>query len=220
MDNAFNYIQGQMDTRFDETLDDNRPSFTEVVSASIGRAYDPLYEYVKFQNNRSTSFREEGFDPFTQIPDHLKDYSSSLLGAHTQEEFDELVRIAEESLDRRRVLSEASFGQQLGASLFDPINLIAIPLTGGSSIGMQALRTGASVGALTAAQEGLIYATDPTATGAEFALNVGTGFAVGSAFGTLGGILSRGSAPRVIRNTTNDIEEAQEALTPKKAVLH
>ena len=64
MDNAFNYIQGQMDTRFDETLDDNRPSFTEVVSASIGRAYDPLYEYVKFQNNRSTSFREEGFDPF------------------------------------------------------------------------------------------------------------------------------------------------------------
>ena len=88
------------------------------------------------------------------------------------------------------------FGQQLGASLFDPINLIAIPLTGGSSIGMQALRTEASVGALTAAQEGLVYATDPTATGAEFALNVGTGFAVGSAFGTLG-ILSRGSAPKL-----------------------
>ena len=55
---------------------------------------------------------------------------------------------------------------------------------------------------------GLVYATDPTATGAEFALNVGTGFAVGSAFGTLGGILSRGSAPKVIRNTTNDIEQA------------
>ena len=216
MDNAFDYIQGQMDTRFIATPDDNRPSFGEVVSASIGRAYDPLFEYVKFQSNRSTSFREEGFDPFPQIPDHLNDYSSSLLSAHTQEEFDELVRIAEESLDRRRVLSQASFGQQLGASLFDPINLIAIPLTGGASVGMQALRTGASVGALTAAQEGLIYATDPTATGAEFALNVGAGFAVGSAFGTLGGILSRGSAPAVIRNTTNDIEQAQEAFTPKE----
>ena len=95
-----------MDTRFRATAQDNRPSFTEVVSASIGRAYDPLYEYLKFQSNRSTRFREEGFDPFPQIPDHLKDYSSSLLGAHTQEEFDELARISEESLDRRRVLSE------------------------------------------------------------------------------------------------------------------
>ena len=91
MDNAFDYIQGQMDTRFRATPDDNRPSFGEVVSASVGRAYDPLYEYVKFESNRSTSFREEGFDPFLQIPDHLNDYSSSLLGAHTQEEFDELV---------------------------------------------------------------------------------------------------------------------------------
>ena len=64
MDNAFDYVQGQMDTRFRATAQDNRPSFTEVVSASIGRAYDPLYEYLKFQSNRSTRFREEGFDPF------------------------------------------------------------------------------------------------------------------------------------------------------------
>ena len=46
MDNAFDYIQGQMDTEFRATPDDNRPSFGEVVSASVGRAYDPLYEYL------------------------------------------------------------------------------------------------------------------------------------------------------------------------------
>ena len=214
MENALNYIQGQMDTRFQGTPSDNRPYFSEVLSATIGRAYDPLYEMTKFQSNRTAKYREEGFDPVGQIPMHLRDYSSSLLQANNQAEFDELVRISNESLERRQVLSQASFGQQLGAALFDPINLIAIPLTGGTSVGMQALRTGAAVGALSAAQEGAIYATDPTATGSEFALNTGAGFAVGATFGALSGILKKGLAPTVIRNTTNDINEMENVLTP------
>lgn len=159
------------------------PSFFEVVGASVGYAYDPIYEYI----NNAIKFRGEedpNYRPLEDI-DGYEAYRDDLMDAKNKEHMIELKRAIDENTARREILSRASFGQHFIAGLADPINLIALPF-GGPSVGLARsfFRTGASVAALQVGQETLRAPFDPNNIPMESAINVGTAFVAGGILGT------------------------------------
>ncbi len=80
----------------------------------------------------------------------------------------------DENEARREVLSNSSFWAQLGAGVFDPINIIALPLGGPAlTIGKTALRGAVGVGSLQTGLEAARFPVDPLANITESALNIG-----------------------------------------------
>ena len=182
-----------------------KPTFGQTLSASLGYSYDPIIESIRAQNQFGNE-RQQGYNPFDDLGDHGL-YAMHLRHATSPEHMAFLKRGINESIERRQILADSSFTALLGAGLFDPLNLVALPLGGPSiGIGRSALRVGAGVGMLQAGVEtALIQPNDPVQTAAESIYNVVGATLFGAAFG--GAI----SIPLTAR--AKALRKAQEDLT-------
>ena len=159
------------------------PTFFDTLQASFGYSYDPVYEQI-MNHNRFGSERIDGYDPYKDMEGYEM-FATHLRGAVSPDHMASLKRGLNESMQRREVLANSSFLSQLGAGIFDPINLIALPFGGPAfGVGRSALRVGAGAATLQAGIETtLIQPFDPLQTGAESAANVAGAFIFGGALG-------------------------------------
>ena len=203
--------------------------FIDVVGANLGYTYDPIIEYIGDKVKYGNRF-DPNFDPILNMEGY-EQFASTLIDARNADHMESLKRQIRESSNRRKIMAEAGFVQNVVAGVFDPVNLLALPFGGaglwaaGARAGATgvllrgAARTGVGVATLQAGQEALKYPFDPLATVEESALNVGTAFVTG---GLIGGLISIPAATRarVELKTTEAIEEMHEAIktvTPEDA---
>lgn len=164
-------------------LEQDDPSFFDVVGASMGYTYDPIIETIsnaiEFRGQEDVNYR-----PLDDIQGY-EFYRDDLMDAKNAAHMVELKRGIDENIARREILSKATFGQHFFAGLADPVNLVALPF-GGAGIGLARsfLRTGTSVAALQAGQEVIRAPFDPLGTKTEIALNIGSAFVAGGLLGT------------------------------------
>ena len=143
---------------FKEPLD---PSFWETTKASVGYTYDPLIEYI--YNQAKFPEIDPTYNPIKDV-DGYEEFQSSLLYARNKKHKNSLKRGIDENKERRKVLENSSFWAQLGAGIFDPINLVALPLGGPAlSFGKAAVRGAVGVGALQTGLETIRYPVVPPA---------------------------------------------------------
>lgn len=164
-----------------------QPTFAQTVGATIGYTYDPAYEFVRNKIIYG-SVRQKGYNPLTDMEGY-EQYAVHLTRAVSPEHMVDLKRGIDESNKRRQVLASSSLASQFFAGLYDPINIIALPL-GGPTVGAlrSAARVGVGVGALQAGVEvGLIQPFDPLQTAKESAINIVSATLFG---GALGGVAS------------------------------
>jgi hypothetical protein len=179
-----------------------RPSFKQTLEATIGYTYDPVIEHIKGQHTFPRE-RQEGYDPFADLGDHSL-FAMNLRHATSPAHMAHLKRGIDESIERRRILANSSFLSQLGAGLFDPLNLVALPF-GGPTVGFgrSAFRVGLGTAAIQTATEGfLIQPFDPMQTATESTYNIIGAGVFGAAFG---GVISipitrRASTLRKVRD--------------------
>jgi len=182
-----------------------KPTFGQTLKASLGYTYDPIIESIRAHNQFGNE-REQGYNPFEDLGSHGL-FAMHLRHATNSQHMSFLKRGIDESISRRQVLADSSFTALLGAGLFDPLNLVALPLGGPSvGIGRSALRVGAGVGMIQAGVEAtLIQPNDPVQTAAESMYNIVGATLFGAAFG--GAI----SIPLTAR--ARSLRKAQEDLT-------
>lgn len=161
----------------------DRPSFRQTLEATIGYTYDPIIEHIKGQHTFPRE-RQEGYDPFADLGDHGL-FAMNLRHATSPAHMAHLKRGIDESIERRRILANSSFLSQLGAGLFDPLNLVALPF-GGPTVGFgrSAFRVGMGTAALQTGAEGLlIQPFDAMQTATESTYNIIGAGLFGAAFG-------------------------------------
>ena len=162
------------------------PTFGETLSASLAYQYDPLFEsmgnYFKYRDAFDATYNP------LQDMEGYEEYAPDLVGANNSEHMFEMKRAIDESKQRREVLYNSSMLSQIGAGIFDPINLFALPFGGfGAGIAKSAFRVGAGTGALQVGLEAARYPFDAVGNVEESMFNVGTAFAGGM---ILGGLVS------------------------------
>jgi hypothetical protein len=167
------------------------PSFFDTLGASLGYSYAPAY------NTLTNSFRynpQKGYD-WRQDLEGYELFATDLNHAVSPQHMSKLKQDIEDSISRRQVLQNSSMLSQLGAGLFDPINLVALPFGGPAiGVGRSALRVGAGTAALELGLE-LTRQSDPLQTAQEGALNVLAAGAFGAGFGAaFGGVNARAYA--------------------------
>ena len=196
------------------------PTYDEAMGASLGRfrnafssplnINDTLYDY------------DPDFDVAQSIFDldpSYHEYSMNLIFAQNQNHLDHLIEKIDRSKEDQEILSRATIGQLAFVSLFDPINLIALPV----GVGVGAMRAGFQVGKatmmLTAAEEAVLSAIDPVQRDLQkSAINIGVSGLAGYTLGSIVGFATTPNSGRVIKSIANETEEAENALTPAKIV--
>ena len=190
------------------------PSFFETVGASLAYKYDPLRDF--FVGGSEFGFAplpEEGYVARDNIPEDLKEYGSTLLRATSPKHMNFLVDQVRDAQQTRKTLAESGVISSFAAEIFDPINWITIPFTGGATLGARALKTGVSTAAVVAGQEAIRYPLDPMATPEEAAINIGSSFVIGS---TLGGLASIPMQRRINaqRSAEQEIKNLEDQIMP------
>ena len=177
---------------FSQETDDIDVSLGQTISASLGYTYAPFNNAINNYFMFDESKRDPEYDPFQDMQG-FEDMSEYLKDAVNAEHMNVLKQQLLANEKRRRTLELSSFGSQLVAGLFDPINLVAIPFGGFTLSAMKAaVRTGAGVSVLTAGQEIARHPFDPLSTGKEVAANIGMSFVGGAILGgVVGGVVSR-----------------------------
>lgn len=197
-----------------------RPSFGQVVGATIGYTFAPAYEtigtYLLHGGERDPDYR------WQDDIEGYEDYASSLSLSNSAAMTAALKKTIDNSFERRALLSEASLGYQFAAELFNPINLVAIPIgLPAKTLGRAILRSGTSVAAIeTGVEATLRQPFDPVATYEESALNVLTTGLFGGAIGGAVNIPSINRA-RAFEKTNEALNEFFETIrnTEKLAPL-
>ena len=192
-------------TNLPEELKLEAVPFLSTVGASLGYTYDPMLELIsnqiQFPNINLQYSPQDDLEGYEEYQDHL-------LYARNKNHMTSMKRGIKENEARREVLANSSFWAQLGAGVFDPVNLIALPLGGPAlTVGRAALRGAVGVGALQTGLEAIRYPVDPLATVSESALNIGFAAVTG------GLITGAVSIPMVRRNNAlnKTIDDAQNA---------
>ena len=175
----------------DEELAKPGVPFFNTITASLGYTYDPIIEYII--NNKVFPDRDENYSPKDDLEGY-EEYATFLLSARSAGHMLSLKRGINENIERRETLQNSSFGAQIGASIFDPINFLTIPLGGPAiTLGRVALRGAIGVGVVQTGLEAIRYPVDPLATISESALNIGFAAVTG------GLITGATNVPRSIR---------------------
>mgnify|MGYP005989750051 FL=1 len=188
-------------------------TFGETLSAQLGYAYMPLQDAIANATNFGEEDRDQNYNPFDDM-ENFEQYQDYLKDAVNSDHMLQLKRQLMANEKRREILANSSFGSQLVAGLFDPINLIALPF-GGFALGAlrSAVRTGAGVAVIQAGQEAGRYPFDPLGTEKEVAANIGMAFIGGAALGgVVGGIVGRrqNKALRQLEKDANDLNNLAE----------
>ncbi|MAO21384.1 MAG: hypothetical protein CMJ25_11600, partial [Phycisphaerae bacterium] len=168
---------------FQRDIVSSRPSFGGTVSASVGYSLDPLFETVG-QTFKHGIQKEAGYNAMKDLGDYAI-YAGTLARAVSPDHMASMKRAIDESQARRQVLTDSTIGAQLLAGVFDPVNLVALPLGGPVvGVGKSALRVGVGVAALETGMElGLRQPFDALQTAEESAMNVVTGALFGAGIG-------------------------------------
>jgi len=177
---------------FSQEEEERDVPFGQTFSASLGYTYAPFNNAVNNFFMFDESMRDQDYDPFEDMEGY-EDMSDYLKDAVNAEHMSVLKKQLLANERRRKILEYSSFGSQIVAGMFDPINVFTIPFGGFTLSAMKAaVRTGAGVATLTAGQELLRHPFDPLSTGKEVAANVGMSFVAGSILGgVIGGVVSR-----------------------------
>ena len=188
------------------------PTFGDTLSASLGYQYAPLLDFIA--NKANYGFEKDPNYVPTNDMEGYEQFKDQLIHAQNERHMVDLKMQLEANLKRRKTLAESSIASQFFAGVFDPVNFVALPFGGAAvGIGRSMLRTGASVGAIQAAQESYRYPLDPLATPMEAAVNVGSAFAAGT---FLGGALSVPISRRAaaIKATEDQLQKVGSELVP------
>ena len=182
----------------------------DTVPASIGYQYAPILDAIRNTVTYGTE-RQAGYNPLDDI-DGYEQYQHTLMDALNPEHMADLKMQIDENLRRRQVLADSSFLANLGAGIFDPVNLVALPFGGAAAtVGRQFLRSGAGVAAVQTGLEVARAPFDPLATKGEVAMNIGSAFVIGGTIGSLVSIPARRRSS-VITKTQNEVDEFTRAL--------
>jgi hypothetical protein len=124
--------------------------------------------------------RTPGYDPLDHVPKGYEQFADSFMFARNQDEVDVITGNIQDNLDIRQRQSELSLSQNLVtgliAGIVDPVNLIPVPGLGGLGFVKGALKGGAAIGSINAAQEIVRDRLDPTSTATETSINIGMGY--------------------------------------------
>ena len=124
--------------------------------------------------------RTPGYDPLDHVPKGYEQFADSFMFARNQDEVDVITGNIQDNLDIRQRQSELSLSQNLVIGVitgfFDPINAVPVPGLGGLGFVKGALKGGAAIGSINAAQEIVRDRLDPTSTATETSINIGMGF--------------------------------------------
>ena len=177
---------------FSEEKEEIDVTLGQTISASLGYTYSPFNNAVNNYFMFDESMRDQDYDPFADM-EGFEDMSEYLKDAVNADHMNVLKQQLLANEKRRKILEYSSFGSQIVAGLFDPINLIAIPFGGFTLSAMKsAVRVGSGVATLTAGQEVFRHPFDPLSTGKEVAANIGMSFVGGAILGgAVGGVVSR-----------------------------
>jgi len=145
--------------------------FMDTIAASLGYTYDPilefLYNQVKYPDIDLNYSPKDNLEGYEEYQDHL-------LYARNSGHMESMKRGIKENEARREVLSNSSFWSQIGAGIFDPVNIIALPLGGPAlTVGKTFARGAIGIGGLQTGLEAIRYPVDPLGSVTESALNVG-----------------------------------------------
>ena len=193
---------------YERDIPAERPGLLDTIDAQIGYRIIPAIETMQ-QGFRHGALRQPGYMPLDNIEGY-EQYASTLVRALNPEHMADMKATINDSIRRREILADATIGNQLLAGIFDPINLVALPLGGPvtTTIGRSALRAGVSVAAVEAAYEVAIMQTfDPVQTAQESALNVLTSGLFGGAIG--GAIAIPSARAAVAHQRTRDVLDQQ-----------
>ena len=191
---------------------DEGPSFGETVGASLSYKYQPLLNALS-ESQRFPERMEEGYVASQNIPEDLIEYGTALVEAKNPRHMERLAANLRQGLKTRETLANSGIMAQIGAEIFDPVNLIALPFAGGASLGGMAFRTGAGTAAVVAGQEAIRAPLDPLGTTSETAINIGSAFLIGTA---LGGLTSIPAARRIKaqKDVEVQIKNLKDAIDP------
>ena len=163
------------------------PSFTEGVAAQLGSSYGQVFEQI----NRDFSYRTravEGYNPLDrEAIAGYEQYSYNLMDARSPEETAAIKAQIDLGIERRQTMAQLPFFKGLAVGLFDPVNAVAIPLSGGSSFLGSVSRAAIGTAAVEAGAELGLRQMDPVATGEEAAMNIAMAGIFGGTFGAIGG---------------------------------
>jgi len=193
------------------------PDFAETVGASLAYKYNPMLDFIKETYTfGSAPLPEDGYNARENIPEDLKPYGSSLLSAINQQHMDFKVNSLREGLKTRDINARSGLGVSFLSEAFDPVNYISVPLRF-VGLGATSLKSGLQTAAVVGAQEAIRAPVDPLATTSETAINVGSAFAFGTAFG---GALSVPAARRAnaIQKVEVEIDNLRKAIEPLDGV--
>ena len=207
-----NVLSPRFSTNKEVEWSEGQSSFGDLVKAQLGYAYDPAFEAIT-----NTYKYYDSLDPSYKPAEDMvgyEDFRTTLINAKNSEHMQDLKRGINESRLRREIMSQHGFLAHVGAGLFDPLNLLALPFGGAGlarTVGSAAIRTGAGVAALQAGQETIRYPFDPLATASESAFNIGAAAVTG---GLLGSAIKVPAALRAkaYKKTVQETEEALESL--------
>lgn len=188
------------------------PSFSEGVAAQLGSSYGQVFEQI----NRDFSYRTRAVDGYNPLDREAiagyEQYAYSLMDARSPEETAAIKAQIDLGIERRQTLGQMSFWKNLGVGLFDPVNLVAVPLSGGSSFVGSVSRAALGTAAVEVGVELGMRQMDPTATAEEGAMNVAMAGIFGGGFGALGGV-ARISRARAFERTQEQIAGIYEAFS-------
>ena len=202
--------------------DKSAPSFIDTAGASLGYKYNPVIDHFKEVSTFGTRYSEyeEGFIASKNIPEDLKEYSTSLVTARSQDHMDFLANSMRKNLTNREIIERSSLGVQFAVELLDPVNYVALPFASVNklrSVGSAALRTGAGTATVVGAQEAIRAPFDTVGTSAETAMNIGSSFLIGAA---LGGAVSVPASRRLKaqKDAEREIQNLRDAIEPIEGV--
>ncbi len=181
-------------------------TFGETVGATVGLRLAPIYENIGISTRFNLTPVDTSFDWRENLGDYAE-YAPALSAARNPAHMAALKAMIDRSHERRFVLANASFGTNMAAGLFDPINAVTLPLGGpATSFLRTAGKSALAVGATEAGFSALNLALDPVMTIEEATLNTTTNALFGGAFG---GSIYAASAP-FVRQRAVTLERTQE----------
>lgn len=147
--------------------------------------YGQIKDEIDKIMSRRNSVIDPNYDPLDNIPKGYERYADAYTFAMNQAEADQITDNINENLAIRQRQSQLGFGTNLMVGLVtgivDPVNLIPVPGLKGLGFVQGALKGGASIGSINAAQELVRNELDATSTNTETAINIGLGYLVAGA---------------------------------------
>jgi len=121
------FATNEVGTFNDFDVDQQDPTFGQVIGAQLGYTYKPIIDAFNNMNAYSRVEFDPAYDPRPDMVGY-EDYISTLVHAKNSEHMQILKHQLDENMERREVMAAAGLWTNLGAGFFDPVNLIALPL--------------------------------------------------------------------------------------------